>query len=595
MKKSVLIGALLIVVLAAFKVGKSILTVPGYVGTQQCATCHSSYANNLQTTLHSKIHLAPSATTMRPNWTGNVSMGASYGNASIALVTGGPTGYQVTLTPITGSPVTYDIAYTYGFGWKQRYLVKIENSNYILPIQYNINAYNDNSSGTWATYNPGNWFTSAGDLKPINNTFRTKSWDRNCSACHITGNKIAKTVVGNDTSWVSSWANGSSDLNMTVGCESCHGPGGDHVNTMSASDIYGPQKMATTSIARQNEMCGQCHSRSASPQHTYEYPYNEVADSSYYPGQVLANFYSPWQTLMNQVGGPGVWVDNTASIKHHQQWQDMSYSAHFSNATCFTCHDPHTNGVAAHQLKLANDNNDICLSCHSNFGSVGSPNAAAISAHTHHSYDPTNANGTGGASRCSKCHMAKTATTARAYDIHSHTWKVYKPIGTITNYGVTTPTLGMLNSCAISCHRNPTDANIPTFSIASDPTKTNWNEPTDLQLADTLNAWFNQQTWTNINVLNNVASLSSLGQNYPNPFMAKTDINFTLANSEFVTLKVYDLSGREIYTLVNQKMDKGTYNVSFDITNTENISSKVLFYKLTAGKFVATKKMVCVR
>jgi len=586
-KKLLLIGITLVFGLTAFKVGKDLLTQPNYVGTQACALCHQSKFDSLQTTLHAKIHLVPSATSVRPPWTGSISMGSGYSNASVVLGMNGAI-YQATLTPTTGSPITYDIAYTYGYGFKQRYLVSIESSKYILPIQYNLNKYMDNSTGSWATYNPGNWFNTDGTLKTINNTFRKKSWDKNCSACHITGNKIVKTINGTDTAWVSSWANSSSNLNMTVGCESCHGPGENHVASPNTSNIYGPTAMSG-SIARSNEVCGQCHSRAASPQLTYKYPYNEIADSSYYPGQVLSNFYTPWITLLNLTGGPGVWPDTTSS-QHHQQWQDMSYSSHFTNTTCFDkCHDPHSNGVGGvgtHQLKQDNDNNDICLQCHTIFGNVGAPNITAITTHTKHSYDPENLNSTGGASRCSKCHMAKTATSAKSYDIHSHSWKVISPCKTLT--------LGMINSCSASCHRNAT-GNIPTFGVPTDSTLTNWTQAADIQLADTLCNWYSQQVWTNVNTIAALASQFSLSQNYPNPFQTKTVIYFTLAKAEHVTLKVYDITGKLVQILVNKKMEQGVYNVNFDITNIESATSNILFYQLKAGEFVVSKKMICLK
>lgn len=570
-----------------------------YVGTQQCATCHSAIKTDWQTTLHSKIHSVPDSSTVRPSWTGSVSMGASYGNASVALVMNGST-YQAILTPSSGSPDTFDIAYTYGYGWKQRYLVKYENSYYIIPIQYNINKYLDNSSGTWATYNPQKWFTATGTLKPYDNSFRKNSWDKNCSSCHITGNDITKTINGNDTAWVSTWANSSSALNMTVGCEQCHGPGSIHAGSPDASNIYGPTQMSAAPLARQLEVCGQCHSRAASTGKTYEYPYNETTDSAYYPGEVLANYYTPWNTLFNQVGGPGVWPDTLTSRQHHQQWQDMSYSSHNSTMNCYFCHDPHKTTAFQHQLKEDPANNNVCLQCHNAFGTLNNPNITAITNHTKHPYDPTNQNQTGGASRCVKCHMATTATTAKAYDIHLHSWKVIPPSKTLEKRGITTPTLGMLNSCSVSCHRNPSTSNgtgsVPDFGIATDSTLSNWNQLSDSLLADTLDQWFSQQVWTLIRTVSDDAEEHLLGQNFPNPFLTKTQISFTVPEREHVTIKVFDLTGKEVYLLVDGTYGKGTYSVNFDVTNIGGQNTGyIFFYQITAGDYVALKKMISLR
>lgn len=79
-----------------------------------------------------------------------------------------------------------------------------------------------------------------------------------------------------------------------------------------------------------------------------------------------------------------------------------------------------------------------------------------------------------------------------------------------------------------------------------------------------------------------------LEQNYPNPFNPSTSIRFSVVRSRLVSLKVYDLLGREVATLVNEEMNPGSYKVSFDATR---LSSGVYFYCLHAGEFVQTKKL----
>jgi hypothetical protein len=83
-----------------------------------------------------------------------------------------------------------------------------------------------------------------------------------------------------------------------------------------------------------------------------------------------------------------------------------------------------------------------------------------------------------------------------------------------------------------------------------------------------------------------------LKQNYPNPFNPVTKINFDLPFSSNVTIKVFDITGREIATLVNDFHQAGSYNVTFDAMN---ISSGVYFYRIEAGGFVQTKRMVLLR
>lgn len=91
---------------------------------------------------------------------------------------------------------------------------------------------------------------------------------------------------------------------------------------------------------------------------------------------------------------------------------------------------------------------------------------------------------------------------------------------------------------------------------------------------------------------NAVPANFSLNQNYPNPFNPATTINFSLSSRSNVSLKVYDIIGREVATLVNGVIEVGTHTVNFDGAN---LASGMYFYTLTAGNFTATKKMMLVK
>ena len=84
----------------------------------------------------------------------------------------------------------------------------------------------------------------------------------------------------------------------------------------------------------------------------------------------------------------------------------------------------------------------------------------------------------------------------------------------------------------------------------------------------------------------------TLSQNYPNPFNPTTKINFAIPKSGMVTLKVYNVLGKEVATLVNQNMTAGTYNYEF---NASNLSSGIYFYKLDVNGFSQVKKMSLVK
>ncbi|MCG6914627.1 T9SS type A sorting domain-containing protein [bacterium BMS3Abin03] len=81
-------------------------------------------------------------------------------------------------------------------------------------------------------------------------------------------------------------------------------------------------------------------------------------------------------------------------------------------------------------------------------------------------------------------------------------------------------------------------------------------------------------------------------QNYPNPFNLTTTITYSLPKSSLVTLKIYDILGKEIGTLVNDEKQSGTYKVTWDA---QSIPSGIYFYKITAGEYSKTIKMILLK
>jgi len=89
----------------------------------------------------------------------------------------------------------------------------------------------------------------------------------------------------------------------------------------------------------------------------------------------------------------------------------------------------------------------------------------------------------------------------------------------------------------------------------------------------------------------------SLEQNYPNPFNPNTSIQYAIGSKQFVTLKIYDVLGKEIATLVNEEKPAGSYEVQFNVAQDSSpaISSGIYFYQLKAGEFAETKKMILLK
>ena len=109
-------------------------------------------------------------------------------------------------------------------------------------------------------------------------------------------------------------------------------------------------------------------------------------------------------------------------------------------------------------------------------------------------------------------------------------------------------------------------------------------------------------TQTGVGYIIEVPNGYALLQNYPNPFNPSTKIEYSIPEENFVTLKVYDVLGSEIATLVNGKKSAGYYEVNFSAINgsasdgnAANLSSGIYYYKLSAGNFSQVKKMILIK
>lgn len=93
--------------------------------------------------------------------------------------------------------------------------------------------------------------------------------------------------------------------------------------------------------------------------------------------------------------------------------------------------------------------------------------------------------------------------------------------------------------------------------------------------------------------LDNLPQVFSIKQNYPNPFNPKTTIEFSIPNNEFVELKIFDVNGKEIHTLVNDNLTAGSHK--YDWITAESIASGIYYYTIKAGEFTNTKKLILLK
>ena len=125
---------------------------------------------------------------------------------------------------------------------------------------------------------------------------------------------------------------------------------------------------------------------------------------------------------------------------------------------------------------------------------------------------------------------------------------------------------------------------------------------------NTVRTWYDGVSYSSINggmvdvaARQNIPANFRLEQNYPNPFNPSTVISYQLSSFSFVTLKVYDMLGREVSTLVNEFQPAGSYSSQFSIHNLNSgrqgsqLSSGVYFYTLRANDYIHTKKMVLMK
>ncbi|MBK6912314.1 MAG: T9SS type A sorting domain-containing protein [Ignavibacteriales bacterium] len=122
---------------------------------------------------------------------------------------------------------------------------------------------------------------------------------------------------------------------------------------------------------------------------------------------------------------------------------------------------------------------------------------------------------------------------------------------------------------------------------------------------DSSNAPYQTLKWFGIDIVTDVNDDShssipkefSLNQNYPNPFNPTTKISWQSPAGSWQTLKIYDVLGNEVATLVDEYKPAGRYEVEFDSHSDkgQNLSSGVYFYQLKAGDFIQTRKMIFIK
>ncbi len=307
------------------------------------------------------------------------------------------------------------------------------------------------AAGGWGLSGEDAWFDSNGKFNwaaaetPAPNT----SAETMCFACHTTGYVLAEAGDGGLTMTASSgsgrWVEGA------VGCERCHGPGSEHVDSEALDKpftIVNPAKLDRESA---NEVCAQCHSNLTGGGGS-RFAWTPAL-GSFTPGQSLADF-----ATANFVRWPV-----GAAAAPAEQADELAASGHATglwSARCTDCHNPHGDGAAGARagLVLSSTDNTLCATCHLPLSFAGDD--AQLEQHSGHPvYDP---DASGGEGRCTGCHMPGTATgmwwndESGGGDLASHRLLAIPPAETLVDFdalGETTLDAGQFtqNACA-ECH-----------------------------------------------------------------------------------------------------------------------------------------------
>jgi hypothetical protein len=103
---------------------------------------------------------------------------------------------------------------------------------------------------------------------------------------------------------------------------------------------------------------------------------------------------------------------------------------------------------------------------------------------------------------------------------------------------------------------------------------------------------FRVKSITSVDQLSEIPVEFALSQNYPNPFNPETTIKIQIISTGHTSLKVYDILGREVTTLINKSLKKGSYSVEFDGAG---LTSGTYFYRLQSGQDIQVKKLVLLK
>lgn len=167
----------------------------------------------------------------------------------------------------------------------------------------------------------------------------------------------------------------------------------------------------------------------------------------------------------------------------------------------------------------------------------------------------------------------------------------------VPNFSVYIPEVELSHNYNVDFYADLSGNNLYDTPPADHAWRLNFNSSTgDVVLNFTHNTSFTDIRWLNTTGISDELGLTPdnyiLAQNFPNPFNPSTTINFSIPQKDFVSLKIYNIIGQEVETLLNEIKDAGSYSINF---NAFNLPSGIYLYKLNTANFSETKKMILLR
>lgn len=379
---------------------------PGYAGAEACAECHATVNHAWAESHHSR--------TMQPAT--NQSVKGDFAQSHLLLhgstyaLQHRENHFYITESELSGKPWEHRIEYTLGDRRFQHYLTTLPDGRILLlPPTWNVLRKKwdfDLDIG-----NPEESF-----VDPI------QIWNKTCYSCHVSQGQ--KNFELESRRYRTTWRD------LGINCESCHGPGSEHIATAKSAkvldsatrarlraSIFNPARL---DAARSSAICAQCHSL------------RDVYADNFKAGSNYDDFFTPvMEYRLPASEDPAYWPDGRPRQLSNEAlalWQSQCFLK--GGATCITCHSQPHNVDVDRSTQLRPNNNGLCTACHAAI-------AANISAHTHHSPKSSG-------SSCMECHMPATVVSLQTR-MRDHSISIPVPENTIRH--------DIPNACNL-CHRD---------------------------------------------------------------------------------------------------------------------------------------------